>query len=99
MAKDILINEGGAPQIAFGDLKVGASDQQHAFLLLATEKGEWRHQPLLGVGISEFINDENPDVLLTQAIRVQCEADGASVNILSVNKGKIQLQVTYGTQL
>lgn len=97
MVKDIIINEAGEPVVKDGDLLVAVSDQQHAFLLLATEKGEWRHQPLLGIGLATYINDESPDVLLAQAIRVQCEADGASIGTLSVNEGKIQLEVDYGT--
>ena len=96
MVSDVLINAEGEVQVTNGDFDIGQSDQQHAFLLLATEKGEWRHQPLLGVGLSKYINDESPDVLMKQEIRVQLEADGANIARLNVKYAKIELEVSYG---
>jgi len=37
-----------------GDLAVGASDGQHLGLLLLTNQGEWKADPLVGVGLRRY---------------------------------------------
>ena len=96
MARDILINQDGSPQVKNGDFAVGVSDMQHASLLINSEKGEFRHQPLLGVGVANYINDERPSTLLSQAIRTNIEADGGNIGELTVQGGNINLEVNYG---
>jgi len=96
MASDILINQDGTAQIEGGDFAVGLSDMQHASLLINSEKGEFRHQPLLGVGVANYINDERPATLLRQAIRTNLEADSATVGELTVVGGNVNLEVNYG---
>lgn len=39
-----------------GDLAVGASDSQHLGLLLLTAQGEWRADPLVGIGLRQYQN-------------------------------------------
>lgn len=39
-----------------GDLVVGDSDQQDVELILDAHPGEWRQWPLLGMGISQYLN-------------------------------------------
>lgn len=46
---DLAITEGG-------DLAVGASDGQHLALLLLNGQGDWRADPLLGIGLRRYQN-------------------------------------------
>ena len=39
-----------------GDLAVGESDGQHLALLQLTAPGEWRADPLVGIGLRRYLN-------------------------------------------
>ncbi|MDO7877387.1 hypothetical protein Q5H93_21780 [Hymenobacter sp. ASUV-10] len=39
-----------------GDLAVGASDSQHLALLFYTYQGEWKADPLVGIGLRRYLN-------------------------------------------
>ncbi len=75
MPNDILLDENFDLQFVGGDLVHGESTRQHQRLLLLTAKGEVREFPTVGVGLNDWIlDDEFGD--LNGVIKRQFEADG-----------------------
>ncbi len=87
-AQDILIIAGGMPLIENGDFVVAASDTQHIDLIINSNKGDFRFQPLVGCNMSEFINavGSNVGLELRQRIAAQLNNDGYKINSLFVDE-------------
>ncbi len=65
-----------------GDLAVGESDGQHLSLLLLTAQGEWRADPLVGVGLRQYQSAPYGPAqaqALQREVQVQLERDGYQV--------------------
>lgn len=93
--KDILLDENSDLQIITGDFVSGDSDGQNQELLLSTDKGEWKENPKVGVGLFAFLNDENPNALLRE-IREQFTSDGMTINELKIlPQNKIGIDASY----
>ena len=80
-ATDILLAD---YDLAFvdGDIAVGASDGQHLNLLLLSSPGEWRADPLVGVGLRRYQNaplGPAETAALQREVAVQLERDGYQV--------------------
>lgn len=94
MAKDLLLNSEDI-DIANGDFNVGNSDVQHQLLLLATDKGEWKQNPTVAVGLFNYIDDEEPAAVL-RAISEALTEDGCSTKSVSRTKdNKINIDGRY----
>lgn len=95
MPQDILLDDNFDLRIENGDFVVGESTNQHAEILLLSEKGDIRQYPFLGVGIKSFINDDSLEDLPGE-IDKQFKLDGAKVRKREVfENGKINLDVVY----
>lgn len=92
--KDLLLNDTGDLLIQNGDVKIGESTLQHQNLLLLTTKGDWRENPLTGVGAAGFLKDENKGELLAE-IKKEFEKDGMTVNALSLDNENININAAY----
>lgn len=88
IAQDILIAADGMPLIENGDLVVSASDNQHIDLIVISNKGDFRFQPLVGCNLNEFINaaGANMQLLLQQRINAQLANDGYEIENLNVSQ-------------
>lgn len=75
--------------IANGDFVKGESTLQCMNRLLVSVKGDWRQYPRTGVGLVNFLNDDNlPDLYLE--IQEQYKADGLIIDQLQVyNDGRV----------
>jgi hypothetical protein len=77
--QDILLDETGDLAIDNGDLLIGNSAVQHLDLLLQSNKGDWKENPLVGIDLikklNSSINKQNADGLKKQ-IKLQMEMDG-----------------------
>ena len=65
-----------------GDLAAGESDAQHLSLLLLTGQGEWRADPLVGVGLWRYQNAPYSPAQaqeLQREVAVQLTRDGYQV--------------------
>jgi hypothetical protein len=92
--KDLMLNSNGDLQITNNDLVIGESDQQHQKLLLIAEPGSIKEFPTVGVGLANFLEGED-DGLMMQTIRNQFDADGMTINSISVDNGKIKIDANY----
>ncbi len=86
--KDLLLNEYGDLAIEKGDLQVGLADEQALGLLLVTEQGSVKFDPLAGVGLQGHLNSNysySEQTNLKRKTSVQMEYEGFSPSILEIN--------------
>jgi hypothetical protein len=70
-----------------GDLLVGESDAQHLDLLLQTFPGEWRADPLVGIGLVRYLNSPYGPAQAAafgREVTIQLVRDGYRVLALNV---------------
>lgn len=95
MPKDFLLDENLDIKIENGDFVVGESTGQHQQLLLITDKGMWKENPSVGVGVDRYLESEDPGFLLRE-IRLQYTRDGMTVNNINLtDTGKIEINAEY----
>ena len=83
-------------KIENGHIAIGETLPQNEFLLLVMNKGERKEDPLVGVGISDMLNDN--DILgWKRKIRDGLKADGLTVEQISISSdGRIKkLEAQY----
>jgi hypothetical protein len=71
-----------------GDLVVGASDSQHLALLLLIYQGEWKGDPLVGIGLRRYQNAPLGPVeaaALNREASIQFTRDGYQVLALDLS--------------
>lgn len=93
MPTDILLND-YVPMVKKGDLVIGESTRQHQLLLLVTEPGELRRFPTRGVGINNYLSDED-NGQLRLAIKKEYEADGMKVSQIRAIGSKVNVEGSY----
>lgn len=77
-----------------GDFVMGDATQQHQRRLLMAQKGEYKQHPLVGVGLRNYIDDENPDDLKRE-IRMQFVQDGMGVRVIQVTPTGLNIDAVY----
>lgn len=85
---DISLTAGEDLLIASSDFTIVESTSQHQQELLLTGKGDWKENPLAGVGIDEYFDDEGAQNII-RAIAQQFMADGMEVLDLNPNPNSI----------
>lgn len=91
---DLMLNENVDLLIVSGDLIVADSTLQHQNLLLSTSKGEWRENPLSGVGAAAFLKDNLYGELLAE-IKKEFEKDGMKVTNVALDDENIIVNAAY----
>lgn len=82
MTRDILQTSDGDIKLVAGDIVWGEASLQHQRDILLARRGDYRRAPWLGVGLEDWIDDENPEQLLGE-ISKQFTADGMTIISLS----------------
>lgn len=92
---DILLDENNDMAIVDGDFVIGRSDEQNQHLIIASNKGEWKAHPEVGVGIQNMLNsDEYTEILIE--IKKQLQYDGMLIkNVSYGNDGKLIVDGEY----
>ena len=95
MPNDYLIDYStGHMQMRDGDFVMGEATKQHQRKLMMTQKGEYKQNPLTGVGVANYLDDENPDDLMRET-RKQFVQDGMTVNKLLMTTKGISVDANY----
>jgi hypothetical protein len=92
----ILLDENGDIMIKNGSMVIGDSTLQNQYMILAAQKGEFKEYPMLGVGISDILGDD--DVLeWKKRIREEFARDDMKVNNIDLNLqiGDIKIEAHY----
>lgn len=90
---DIRRDENG---LITGGLCIGEITAQNQKILLLAQKGEIKDVPLIGVGVSNYLDDEDPNNLL-RAIRTEFAKEGMPVKKVSITNGKIEVDAEYNS--
>ena len=78
-----------------GELELGESTSQHQKLLLETEKGQWKENVLVGVGVMHYLENEDTAGLFNE-IRKQFTNDGQQVDVIKFDAtGKLLIDAFY----
>lgn len=94
--EDFLLDESNDMIIKNGDFLIGNSTEQNQKNILLATKGEFKEHPEVGVGLINYILEDNPKQMLIDAQR-QFEYDGMTVNILNSDEnGNININANYG---
>lgn len=75
-------------------LTLGETLQQNQAIILAMHQGELKERPMMGVGISDMLLDNDPIYWRTK-IKEQLEMDGQKVGSVKLTKTGIQIEATY----
>ena len=75
-------------------LTLGETLQQNQAIILAIHQGELKERPMMGVGISDMLLDNDPIYWRTM-IKEQLEMDGQKVGSVKLTKTGIQIEATY----
>jgi hypothetical protein len=80
-----------------GDLVKGECTLQNQHKILALQKGELKHAPLVGVGVVNWLLDDEADLLtLKKEITTQLELDNQVIRKLDTsNLPNIKLEAEY----
>lgn len=92
---DFKQTEDGDIDLSAGDFQWKDATKQHQRDVMLTGKGEMAHAPNYGVGIADYLNENNQDDLF-RVIRQELSKDGQTVNSLSLSDdGNIELDANY----
>lgn len=95
--RDILETPDGELAIIGGDIAWTLEpDGQHIRDLLLARKGDYKAAPTVGVGIEDYLHDERVTEL-SREVRVELARDGARINKLTINQGKINVDANYSS--
>lgn len=92
--KDILLNSDIDIIFAGQDLVIGDSTAQNQYLILASQKGEWKENPFVGAGIEDMTNDEDT-VYWKHRISEELKRDGMTVMGITVKDNQININAEY----
>lgn len=73
---------------------IGETTPQNQAVLLAAHKGEFKEYPLLGIGLSDIVNDHNYNEW-KRKITEQLESDGQRIERLEINEHGLTLDACY----
>jgi len=84
---DIMLDENEDLLFKDGDFVIGDATLQHQRHLLKCEKGNIKSEPLTGVGIRNFLLDDEVNAPeLKKEIQREFEADGMKIRKLKINE-------------
>ncbi|MFQ3578537.1 MAG: hypothetical protein SNJ71_00170 [Bacteroidales bacterium] len=96
MAKvyDIVTSDNGELIIAHGDFLIEESTRYHQRDILLANVGEYKQHPTVGVGLPDFINDQNQDDMIRE-IRKQMLADNMKNVRINIERKKLVIHGEY----
>ncbi|WP_053405002.1 hypothetical protein [Persicobacter sp. CCB-QB2] len=93
MANDIK-NINGDLDFSGGDVSWGESTRALTQKIISVRKGSLKHAPGLGVGIEDYLNDDDSAKILN-SINQELTSDGMTVKSLSIENSKISIDADY----
>ena len=77
-----------------GGLVIGDTTFQNQEFIILAGKGEFKEEPLKGVSIHGFLDDETPESLI-RAIRTELSEEGMKVKEIGFENGKLVIDAKY----
>ena len=92
--RGIQLDNNGDLLIRNGALQIGDTLYQNQYMILSAQKGEIKHSPTLGVGLSDMLHDD--DILTwKKTIREEFAKDGLVVSELEITTNTMTLKADY----
>ncbi|MCM1031865.1 MAG: hypothetical protein NC410_10560 [Oscillibacter sp.] len=91
---DIKQTADGDVHLETGDLVYSESTEQHQQDILIADKGYYKESPDMGVGILNFLQDNDPENLL-RTTRKQFVKDGMKVEKINIKQGSVSTTARY----
>lgn len=92
---DILLDENFDLMFEGGDIVTGNSDEQNQRLLLVCNKGDFKENPTVCVGVARWLKDDDEEGLLGE-IKKEFEKDGMEVkSVQLLPDGKLNIDASY----
>jgi hypothetical protein len=82
--KDILLSEDLDVVFEGKDLAFGQSAQQELALVMLTEKGEWKNNPFVGLGLRRLEKSSGSPVQLASQVRDAAETARVGVSLVEI---------------
>ncbi len=86
---DLLLDDNKDISFENGDLVLGDSFQQETELILSSNQGEWKNEPLVGANMIELINSELNQLTLKNKIKSALAFDNKTLKSIDFNTNKI----------
>ena len=80
--------------VSGGSLTVGDTQAQEEYLVLMSQKGEWKEHPMVGVGIGDMVNDHDLNAW-KRAISAELEKDGQRIEKLVLTTERLSVEASY----
>lgn len=74
--RDILVSENNDLELIAGDFSIGESLLQEVGLILQSQQGNWKSDPLVGANMVELIKGKHNRTAVEKRIKIQLERDG-----------------------
>lgn len=95
MITDFLYDDTGDIAIKDGDLVAGEVMLQNVIDILESSAGHFKFDPSVGVGLTNYINNDYTEADIVSKIRLGLESDGASIKSLSLDNLSLVIDATY----
>lgn len=89
----LIQNEAGTVDIELGDntMAIGETRYQEEYLVLATQRGEWKEHPLIGVGLADMVGDEDLRYW-KRAITENLARVGIKIKGVGIRNGQLEIK-------
>lgn len=89
---DFLLDDDNDIQFdANGELVIGESELQDVALIIQTNPGEWKEDPIIGMGMAKYIKSKEDRAIIERELKKQLARDGKDYERIK-NKLKIDFK-------
>ena len=78
-------------ELSDGSMATGDTQFQEEYLVLATQRGEWKEHPLVGVGVADMAGDEDLRYWKRE-ITENLARVGIKIKGVSLNNGQLEIK-------
>ncbi len=89
-----LIQDGGGSvdlELNGEELAVGETQYQEEYLVLATQRGEWKENPIVGAGLADMAGDEDLRYWKREIMENLARV-GIKIKGVSLNNGQLEIE-------
>lgn len=89
----LIQNDSGAVDIELdgGTMATGETQFQEEYLVLASQKGEWKEHPLVGVGVADMAGDDDLRYWKREIMENLARV-GIKIKGVSLNNGQLEIK-------
>lgn len=92
---DIVLDAAGDLLFVNGDFSMAESTLQHQQLLLLNDKGDYKQNPTIDVGLTNYLDDDDGLAALSRAITMEFARDGMRVNKIQITNTNLTTDAYY----